>query len=707
MDNLCPSCLTHNYSGGVCSNCGYSDAATPMKPHHLRPRSILNKRYFVGKFIGEGGFGITYAGWDEKMNRKVAIKEYYPSGYVTRNTSDGKTVYSSGEKREDFFDKGKERFVEEAGRLKKFQGYPGIVEVLDCFSENGTVYIVMEFVEGTTLSNVLASMGGKMDEALVLELMRPLIKSLGKMHETGLIHRDIAPDNIMIQPNGTVKLIDFGAAKEKDTAGQSSMAVMKHGYSPEEQYGTNRTRQGAWTDVYALCATIYRAIEGEAPPDALDRMRGDASFKGFTVSVKPVTRYAVTKGLEVSPEKRLQSMGELADYLYNGKIPPAPPAPEPPMPEPPKPEPKPNSKRLIAILSAIGGVAVLVIVIVAAVIIHNHIIHNNNNNNNSTYTYHDQTPPPVATPTQEPTERPTAKPTEKPTQKPTEKPTQKPSPSPTEEKTPEPSESPASKRTATTFSDKVYEDIANDNYSEIAMGGEYGAGNGFHFRVTDMQPLVTDKGKSYLAVKVTLKNTNSIDTITVDEYDFVCASIYGDTYEDFMTSAMTVESTADGLVNIDFPINVVAGSNRTVVFCYDLPRNTEMAVFAYANIWGSINDSRTGNSFIYAYTASESDSSATSAPSASPDDYILPFSSDRALTDADLRGLTKDQLRLARNEIYARYGRQFQDQGLQDYFNSKKWYQDLPKLPLGTEPTLSKLELSNIDLIKQYEEAAN
>ena len=314
--DLCMACMEHGLNeDGTCPNCGAADSLLRAAPHHLFPRSVLSGRYVVGKVIGEGGFGITYVGWDTHLSVKAAIKEYYPNGCVTRDIADGSTVRKFSGLKGDLFERERERFIEEAKRLTRFGDLPGIVAVKDFFKENSTAYLIMEFVEGATLSSVLSSMGGRLQEAHVLLMMKPLITSLAEIHAAGIIHRDIAPDNIMIRPDGSVKLIDFGAAREADADGKSSVVLMKHGYTPEEQYDTDRSRQGTWTDVYSLCATIYRAIEGFTPPNANSRLRDD-TFKGFSTPVSESTRIAVTKGLAVSPQHRWQSMGELMQALY-------------------------------------------------------------------------------------------------------------------------------------------------------------------------------------------------------------------------------------------------------------------------------------------------------------------------------------------------------------------------------------------------------
>jgi len=286
--------------------------------HHLQPHTLLHKRYMVERVIGEGGFGISYLGTDISQQLKVAIKEYYPSGFAMRNSSESLSIqtYNNDKSKSKFFKDGQKRFIEEAQRLARFYHLPGIVSVKDFFNENATSYIVMEYVEGASLRAVLANMGGRMSEADVLRVMKPVISSMAELHKKGVIHRDIAPDNIMVQPNGNVKLLDFGAARDIIVSDQSSVAILKHGYAPEEQYDSNRKRQGAWTDVYAMCATIFRAIEGVTPPDAISRLRDD-KFAGFSSSaVSENTQRVIMKGLSFLPGDRWQSMEQLAQMLY-------------------------------------------------------------------------------------------------------------------------------------------------------------------------------------------------------------------------------------------------------------------------------------------------------------------------------------------------------------------------------------------------------
>ena len=321
-DHVGITCMREKAYNGVCPFCGFDESTYEPSPHHLQPRSILGGKCLIGRVLGEGGFGITYMGWDLNLDLKLAIKEYYPTGFVTRTNTTTNTVTPYRGEKAEFFTAGRSRFINEAKTLAKFYTLPGIVSVRDFFLENGTAYIVMEFVEGETLKQRLARVGGKMEAGEVFDLVRPLLRSLAEMHATGLIHRDISPDNIMITPEGNVKLIDFGAARDYLDSGNRSLSVMlKPGYAPEEQYFA-RGQQGPWTDIYALCATLYRAITGQTPPESVERLRRDELIAPSTLGahISPAQEAALLKGLAVTQEDRWQSIPELNQALYQSEI---------------------------------------------------------------------------------------------------------------------------------------------------------------------------------------------------------------------------------------------------------------------------------------------------------------------------------------------------------------------------------------------------
>jgi serine/threonine protein kinase/membrane protein DedA with SNARE-associated domain len=319
VDQLCMGCLASKDNEGICPMCGFDENNYQSSLHHLPLRTILNGKYFIGRVLGEGGFGITYLGWDLNLDLKVAIKEYYPVGFVTReNTTTNTVAPYIGEKTE-FFQNGRKKFVDEAKRLAKFYALPGIVSIKDFFLENGTAYIVMEYVEGETLKNYLSRMGGKLPAEMIFDLMKPLLNSLIEIHKVGIIHRDISPDNIMITKEGNLKLIDFGAAREYTNSGNRSLSVMlKPGYAPEEQY-RSRGVQGPWTDIYALCATIYKTITGITPEESIERVYHDELKKPSELGYKinPHQEDAIMKGMAILQNSRYTSIKELYNTIYD------------------------------------------------------------------------------------------------------------------------------------------------------------------------------------------------------------------------------------------------------------------------------------------------------------------------------------------------------------------------------------------------------
>ena len=287
--------------------------------HCLRKGTRLIGRYTIECVLGQGGFGITYLGIDELHEKKVAIKEFFPQGIVTRNIEyeDTVTVTFVGEKEN--YEKGKERFLKEARTMAKFSKVEGIVKALDFFEIKNTAYIVMEYLEGITLKQYLRENQRIAPEDLI-ELLVPLIESLDEIHSQGMIHRDISPDNIMVLPDGRIKLMDFGAARDYTEFGEKSLSiVLKPGYAPPEQYQTHGV-QGPWTDIYALCATMYKCITGENPPDAINRLVDDhlKKISAFGIPVLPQIEEAIIKGMSVAAKDRYQNVGDFCENLYGG-----------------------------------------------------------------------------------------------------------------------------------------------------------------------------------------------------------------------------------------------------------------------------------------------------------------------------------------------------------------------------------------------------
>ena len=285
--------------------------------HCLRKGTRLIGRYTIEKVLGQGGFGITYLGIDELHEKKVAIKEFFPQGIVTRNIEyeDAVTVTFVGEK--DNYNKGKEKFLKEARIMARFSKDEGIVKAQDIFEINNTAYIVMEYLEGITLKQYLRE-NERIEPEELLELFVPLIESLDEIHSQGLIHRDISPDNIMVLLGGKIKLMDFGAARDYTDFGEKSLSlILKPGYAPPEQYQTHGV-QGPWTDIYALCATMYKCLTGENPPDAIERVMDDnlKEISEFGIPVSKQMEETIIKGMSISARNRYQNIEEFCEDLY-------------------------------------------------------------------------------------------------------------------------------------------------------------------------------------------------------------------------------------------------------------------------------------------------------------------------------------------------------------------------------------------------------
>ena len=285
----CLGCMeTYDEKLNICPHCGYVENASPEAAIHMAPGTILQDRFIIGKVVGYGGFGITYIAWDIVLNHKVAIKEYLPSEFSTRIPGVSYLTIYEGDKTEQFYD-GMKKFLDEARKLAQFQNEPGIVKIFNCFEENKTAYIVMEYLQGSTLTQYIEE-HGKITEDEAVKMILPVLKSLKVVHRIGIIHRDIAPDNIMVTTDGQVKLIDFGAARYATTSHSRSLTVIiKKGYSPVEQY-QSRGNQGEYTDVYAIGAVLYRMITGCTPPDSMER---NAYFENVHKDIlEPIHKHA-------------------------------------------------------------------------------------------------------------------------------------------------------------------------------------------------------------------------------------------------------------------------------------------------------------------------------------------------------------------------------------------------------------------------------
>ncbi|MBP9987947.1 MAG: serine/threonine protein kinase, partial [Ruminococcus sp.] len=308
---MCPLCFTEVKSGAnTCPVCGKVNELNTI-PQVLPCGTILHGRYVLGKTLGKGGFSITYLAYDSKTDSVVAVKEFFPSGIAKR---DRNQLYVTTQSDSDinFFKQNMKHFYEEAQILSSLQ-HPNIVNIYKLFSENGTVYYTMEYLNGYDLRHMLTYRGGKLNEQELVPIIACVSEALQTVHDKGLLHRDIAPDNIFITNDGSVKLIDFGAAKDIGNNNQKSFSIiLKQGFAPLEQY-QRRGNQGPWTDIYALGATMYYCLNGSMPLFAADRI----SNPDININCSKQLEAVIGKMMEINIENRYKSIKEFKSHFLS------------------------------------------------------------------------------------------------------------------------------------------------------------------------------------------------------------------------------------------------------------------------------------------------------------------------------------------------------------------------------------------------------
>lgn len=346
----------------VCPHCGYSADQTNDQ-NHLPAGTVLRGQYLVGKVLGHGGFGITYIGWDLYLEMVVAIKEFYPASVVNRDTRETLYVRVNTADGAAHYEQSRERFLREAQTLAKLQNVPEIVGVQGFFTENNTAYIIMEYVRGIDLRHYVQQRGGRIPAEELFLMMEPVVRALDTVHQAGLVHRDISPDNIMLCYNGGAKLLDFGAVRTFDNMdadidlSHSTEAILKHGFAPMEQY-RSRGNMGPWTDEYGFCASVYYCLTGRVPPDAPSRAIEEAQPDWDSIpDLTPVQRYALEKGMSMRAKDRFGSMRALYRALYENVAPDDMPADTP---KPREPEVQRDPRRV-----PVAAIVVAVIMVVA------------------------------------------------------------------------------------------------------------------------------------------------------------------------------------------------------------------------------------------------------------------------------------------------------------------------------------------------------
>jgi Protein kinase domain len=280
--------------------------------------TLLDASYRIESMIGSGGFGITYEAQDVRLGTKVAIKEYYPTEFGQRDAS--LSVRPTSGKQKETFEWGRASFLQEARTLARFR-HPSVVQVTRVFEAHSTAYMVMNFEEGPHLGDWLERLGRPPTQVELDRIAGPLLDALEMMHGQGFLHRDISPDNIIVRSDGTPILLDFGAARRAVAEMSHALTgIVKSGYSPYEQYAADGRLQGTWTDIYALGATLYRAVTGKPPEEATLRVMDDRLLPTAHAAMgayRPAFLSAIDACLKVKPAERPQSVSELRPMLVS------------------------------------------------------------------------------------------------------------------------------------------------------------------------------------------------------------------------------------------------------------------------------------------------------------------------------------------------------------------------------------------------------
>ena len=318
---ICYSCF-HEYDDrfDVCPYCGMIRSEVSAEPVALLPGTLLANRYLLGYTIGSGGFGIIYRAWDTKLETIVAVKEFFANRLMTRAVGQNKVIVNKKSIQE--FEYRKERFIAEARTMAKFGNHRNIPNVFESFEENGTAYIVMELLTGRALNELLAENGNIVDRDFAILIANEVGKALISLHEMGIVHRDVAPDNIFICEGNDIKikLLDLGAAKLADNTDDVIDIILKPGYSPIEQYD-NASSIGRWTDIYALGATLYVMLTGIKPDESTNRKVSDTLVPPHEIdpSIPVNLSNSIMKAMAIDRHMRFKTVEEFLKAINGEK----------------------------------------------------------------------------------------------------------------------------------------------------------------------------------------------------------------------------------------------------------------------------------------------------------------------------------------------------------------------------------------------------
>lgn len=313
--NLCYGCMNPKDcdENGVCRVCGFDENA-PSLPSYLAPGVMLRDRYVVGKLLSYNGESANYIGFDTITQSKVVIKEYMPDTLCEREA--GKSILDVAPQYVAQYKTLMSEFVELNKTLSKMRSLSHIIPVVDMFGDNNTGYVVLAYFEGVTLEKYIEHNGGRLTWETVRRFFPPIFTTVSLVHNAGLIHRGICPENILIGENGDIKLTGFAISDER-TANTEIAPELYSGYAAPEQYNSS-ARQGTWTDVYGVSAMLYKALTGVTPLDAASRITDDTleTPASLVPEIPESVSNVIMSGMELDGEKRIQTITELVTKLF-------------------------------------------------------------------------------------------------------------------------------------------------------------------------------------------------------------------------------------------------------------------------------------------------------------------------------------------------------------------------------------------------------
>ena len=309
---LCSNCFSP-IKKEPCKKCGFSEANYTPDSTAMPCGSILMGNFLIGKVLGKGGFGITYLANDVKYEKVISIKEYFPIELAVRQS--GATELMVRDKRSaELFKKGVKKFYDEASFIAKFSDDPNIVRVYQFFYENNTAYFTMEYLTGMTLKDYVNRCGTISAEQAV-NIADKVASTLCSIHSKNVLHRDVSPDNIMLCSDGGVKLLDFGSARQVFPEGSQLLSViLKPGFAPIEQY-MRKGKQGDWTDIYSLAASLFYALTKQIPEDPQSRIEDDSDMENNRYNVRSDLWAVIYKAMMLRAADRYQSTIEFISVL--------------------------------------------------------------------------------------------------------------------------------------------------------------------------------------------------------------------------------------------------------------------------------------------------------------------------------------------------------------------------------------------------------